>query len=162
MTHEDENDMNEYLSNTNEFMIIDQMTTELTNLTNIVDTQNKGKNKVVDKSFIDLVFSELHKVNEIDTYIDTIEDTLNSPDVLNRMQTKELMRWYELMNVRKNHTRKFLMAFYELSSKNEYMSKIMTQMTGKEIDPKSLEQDDKTKTVKTIVQKLMQEKLKDH
>lgn len=152
-------------NNHNEFNISKLANSQVNSLTkgkSLNSLSSVPKEKILEQTFMNMIASEMQKGAEIDEYIDQIEDSLNDPAILQNMDTKILMRWYELMNVRKNHTRKFLMAFFESSSKNDIMGKMFTQMTGKKVDNKELEQDAKTKTAKTILQKLMMDKLADN
>lgn len=114
-----------------------------------------SNDKIMENTFMQMIYYEMKKGAEIDNYIDSIEDLINSPDYIESLDTKTLMRWYELMNTRKNHTRKFLMTFYESASKNDIIGKIFTNMTGKKVNNEELKQDDDTIRAKTILQKLM-------
>lgn len=123
-------------------------------------TDQKPKDKLLEESFINMIIYEMQKSTEMDVNLDNIENELNDPDVQDSLSIKDKMNWYKLCADRKNQSRMFLMKFYEAVSKNDVVASIFSKMTGQEVSYEELKQDDKTKTAKAVLQKILMDRVK--
>lgn len=124
-------------------------------------TDQKPKDKLLEESFINMIIYEMQKSTEMDINLDAIEKEMNDPDIQDSLSIKDKMNWYKLSSDRKNQSRMFLMKFYEAVSKNEVVASIFSKMTGQEVSYEELKQDDKTKTAKAVLQKILMDRVKE-